>query len=126
MLIPEDKHDRAVEAPQKGSGDSGTRISSSLLPMVNVISAQLTVVHRGMMRGGIRLRIGERTDLVVRLPLSHCMANDLSAGQWVRALIPDEAVQLEAGYFRQGKRRWNRWIGQIALVDSAQGERVIT
>lgn len=126
MLIPEDKHDRTVEARQTGSGGSDTGISSSLLPMVNVISAQITVIHRGMMRVGIRLLVGERTDLAVRLPLSHYLTDDLSAGQWVRALIPAEAVHLEAGYFRQGKRRWNRWIGQIALVDSVQGERVIT
>jgi hypothetical protein len=126
MLIPEEKNDRTIEARQTGSGESDTRMSSSLLPMVNVISAQVAAIHRGMIRVGIRLRVGERTDLAVRLPLSHCLTNDLSAGQWVRALIPAEAVQLEAGYFRQGKRRWNRWIGRIVLVDSVQGERVAT
>jgi len=97
-----------------------------LLPMLNVISAQVAAIHRGMVRVGIRLRVGQRTDLAVRLPLSHYLTNDLSAGQWVRALIPAEAVQLEAGYFRQGRRRWNRWIGRIVLVDSVQAERVAT
>lgn len=126
MLIPEDKHDRNIEARQSGSVESGAHISSSSLPMVNAVSAQVAAIHRGMVRVGIRLRIGERTDLAVRLPLSHYLSNDLSAGQWVRALIPAEAVQLEAGYFRQGKRRWNRWIGRIVLVESVQEERVVT
>jgi hypothetical protein len=58
--------------------------------------------------------------------LGHHLANDLSAGQWVKALIPSEAVQLEAGYFRQGKRRWNRWIGTVLRVESLSGERLIT
>jgi hypothetical protein len=125
MLIPDDKHDRTIEARQTRSEESAAQMSSSLLPMVNVISAQIAAIHQGLTWVGIRLRIGERTDLVVRLPLSHYLTNGLSAGQWVKALIPAEAVHLEAGYFRRGKRRWNRWIGQIALVDSVQGECVI-
>lgn len=126
MLIPEDKHDRPIEARQKGSGESGAQMSSSPLSMVNVIPAQVAAIHRGLVRVGIRLRVGDRTDLAVRLPLGHRLTSDLWAGQRVRALIPSEGVQLEVGYFRQGKRRWNRWIGQIVLVESLQDRRVVT
>jgi hypothetical protein len=37
-------------------------------------------------------------------------------GQRVTVRIPTEAVCLEAGLFRQGRRRWNRWVGRVVLV----------
>jgi hypothetical protein len=47
-------------------------------------------------------------------------------GQWVIAAIPAEAVRFEAGEFRQGKSRWNRWIGRIVFVEPVRTEPLIT
>lgn len=127
MLIPDDETVRNETPLERGhEGMSVRAFSSSPNAMVNVVPAQVASIYRGLVRVGIRLRVGERTNLAVRLPLGHGMANNLSAGQWVKALIPSEAVQLEAGYFRQGKRRWNRWIGNVLSVESASGEQMVT
>lgn len=127
MLIPDDKTIRQKISLERGhEGMVGRTSSSSPNAMVNVVSAQVASIYRGLVRVGIRLRVGERTSLAVRLPLGHGMANGLSAGQWVKALIPSEAVQLEAGYFRLGKGRWNRWIGNVLSVESLSGERLVT
>ncbi|MDI3467408.1 MAG: hypothetical protein OJF50_006229 [Nitrospira sp.] len=127
MLIPDDKTIRnKMPLEHRHEGMSFQASPSSPKAMVNVLPAQVAAIYRGLMRVGIRVRVGERTNLAVRLPLDHRLANALSAGQWVKALIPSEAVQLEAGYFRLGKRRWNRWIGNVLRVESLSGERLVT
>lgn len=42
------------------------------------------------------------------------------------ATIPVDAVCLEAGMFRRGKQRWNRWIGRIVFVESSDAGIVYT
>jgi hypothetical protein len=41
-------------------------------------------------------------------------------------MIPAEAVRCEAGEFRQGKTRWNRWIGRIVFVEPVRTAPLIT
>ena len=63
------------------------------------------------------MRVGERTDLRVKWPSDQGAVSGVKIGQWVIATIPAEAVRLETGEFRQGKSRWNRWIGRIVFLE---------
>ena len=47
-------------------------------------------------------------------------------GDSVKAVIPAEAVHLESGYFRLGKRRWNRWVGRIVLTEIWRDRLIVT
>lgn len=81
---------------------------------------------QGLTRTTLRIRVGTRTDLRVRW-LGASPAHDaVRIGQTVRLTIPAEAVQLEAGGFRRGKQRWNRWIGRVVLVERNGDEPVTT
>lgn len=122
MLTP----DKRNEVHGQGYEELDTSTSRSAQPMMNVIPAQITAIHRGLVRVGIRMRVGERTDLRLRWPVEYRSVHDVKIGQSVKAVIPAHAVHLEAGYFRLGKRRWNRWIARIVLVESLRGTRVIT
>src|SRR5262245_31577557 len=71
--------------------------------------------HVGVVRSGIRLRIGSRTDLRVRWMGRE--QRSVVVGQPVVAMIPADAVRVESGMFRRSTQRWNRWIGRIVLVE---------
>ncbi len=92
----------------------------------NVLPGVIEAVHRGLTRFSVRLVTGHRTRLRVRWPDQ--ASNDLSflAGQKVTVRIPADAVCLEAGLFRQGRRRWNRWIGRVVLVQRDGSLPVVT
>ncbi|MBU6434944.1 MAG: hypothetical protein KJS98_16680, partial [Nitrospirae bacterium] len=79
--------------------------------VVGVVQSQ----HVGLVRSGVRIKIGERTNLRVRWPIGN--ERFFVVGQHVVATIPAEAVRLEAGIFRRSTQRWNRWIGRIVLVE---------
>lgn len=82
----------------------------------NVLSGVVEAVHRGLTRISVRLVTGHHTR--VRVRWTEQGSRDLSflVGQKVTARIPSDAVGLEVGLFRQGRRRWNRWIGRVVLV----------
>jgi hypothetical protein len=65
-------------------------------------------------------------DLRVKWPSHQGAVSGVKIGQWVIAAIPTEAVRFEAGEFRQGKSRWNRWIGRIVFVEPVRTEPLIT
>ena len=54
------------------------------------------------------------------------MPGTANIGQLVYVTIPEEAVHLEAGGFRRGKQRWNRWIGRVVLVNRKDEDPVTT
>jgi hypothetical protein len=81
---------------------------------------------KGLSRTTLRVRVGEQTDFRVRWPASAPAHDAVDIGQTVRLTIPEQAVQLEAGGFRRGKQRWNRWIGRVVLVDRNHNEPVTT
>jgi hypothetical protein len=95
-------------------------------PGFNVVSGWVMAIFQGLTRTGIRMRVGERTDLRVKWPSHRGEVSGVEVGQWVIATIPAEAVRLEAGEFRQGKSRWNRWIGRIVLVEPERIAQLIT
>lgn len=88
--------------------------------IVGVVQSQ----HVGLVRAGVRIKVGERTNLRVKWPIED--ERFFLDGQHVVATIPAEAVRLEAGMFRRSKQRWNRWIGRIVLVEFGETETVYT
>ncbi|HEY7534051.1 MAG TPA: hypothetical protein VH681_14870 [Nitrospiraceae bacterium] len=92
-----------------------------------IINWVVGVIHSqsmGLIRAGIRIKVMERSNLRVRwqIGVDRCFL----AGQRVCALIPAEAVRLEAGIFRRSQQRWNRWIGRIVLVESSEDKTLYT
>lgn len=95
------------------------------LPL-NVLTGIVTSKTEGLTRTTLRIRVGERTDLRVRWSSFSSAYNAIGVGQAVRLAIPESAVQLEAGGFRRGKQRWNRWIGRVVLVNRSNDDPVMT
>lgn len=101
------------------STTSHSRISNALTGIV--ISKT-----EGFTRTTLRIRIGERTDLRIRWQATLPAPGTANIGQMVRVIIPEEAVHLEAGAFRLGKQRQNRWIGRVVLVNRTDQDLVTT
>src|SRR5215813_8944764 len=96
------------------------------LPSANVLKGIVISRAPGLTRTTLRIRVGEQIHLRVRWPASAPGYDALDVGQMVWLSIPEEAVHLEAGGFRRGKQRWNRWIGRVVLVDRNHDEPVTT
>jgi hypothetical protein len=94
--------------------------------LLNVLSGVVISRTEGLTRTTLRIRVGERTDLRVRWIAPHPTYDAIEIGQTVRITIPAEAVQLEAGGFRRGKQRWNRWIGRVVRVNRNHHDPVTT
>jgi hypothetical protein len=95
-------------------------------PTLNVVTGPVVAIYQGLTRTGIRMRVGERTDFRVKWPSHQGEVSGVKIGQWVIAAIPAEGVRFEAGEFRQGKSRWNRWIGRIVFVEPERIAPLIT
>lgn len=126
MVIPHNEMHRQIGPCEKVREESYTTASSSTFPLINIVPGRVTALHQGLVNMGIRVCVGERTDLRIRWPLGACTLAELVPGRGVKAVIPAEAVHLESGFFRLGKRRWNRWIGRIVLVETQGDNRVVT
>jgi hypothetical protein len=63
---------------------------------------------------------------MARWPCSNGERTDFRVGERIRALIPVESVRLEAGWFRRGQARWNRWIGRIVLVQGKPPDLLVS
>ncbi len=122
MVIPEGEMPACVEVHKRAATSADLETYS----LVNVIPGQVTAIHRGLLNMGLRVRVGERTDLRVRWPLGSAARADLTPRVSVKAVIPADAIHLESGYFRLGTRRWNRWIGRIVFVDTSKERQVIS
>lgn len=92
----------------------------------NVLTGTVVSRTKGLTRTTLRIRVGEQTHLRVRWLASAPAYDAVDIGHTVRLVIPEEAVQLEAGGFRRGKQRWNRWIGRVVLVDRNNDDPVTT
>ncbi|HJT20124.1 MAG TPA: hypothetical protein VJ746_06615 [Nitrospira sp.] len=90
----------------------------------NRIAGVVQSRHAGLVSHGIRLKVTQRTDLRVRWPIQE--HRDFRMGQRVVAVIPIDAVSLEAGMFRRSQLRWNRWIGRIVLVEPSGSQTIYT
>ncbi len=105
-----------------------TERSHSFCPSgdINVIEGTVTRVAQGLACTAVRVRVGERTNLTARWPCSNGERTDFRVGARIRALIPVESVRLEAGWFRRGPGRWNRWIGRIVLVQGKPPDLLVS
>jgi len=93
-------------------------------PLLNVLSGVVTSRTKGLTRTTLRIRVGEGTVLRIRRQAPSPMADTIEIGQTVQVTIPSKAVQLEVGWFRRGKQRWNRWIGRVVLVNRNNGDLI--
>ena len=100
------------------------RHSPSLIS--NVLMGVVISKTEGLTRTTLRIRVGEHTDLRVRWQAPCPTRGTANIGQRVCVTIPEEAVHLEAGGFRRGKQRWNRWIGRVVLVNRNDEDPVTT
>lgn len=82
--------------------------------MINLIEGVVHSQHEGLVHTIVRVRVGRRVDLLVKL--ARDAARCCIPGQSVMALIPATAVRFEAGLFRRSRQRLNRWYGRIVLL----------
>lgn len=109
------------------SRPAGSADGTAAVPHIsNALSGVVISKQEGLTRTTVRVRVSDRTDLRVRWPKFTRQHGDLRVGSAVRFSIPETAVQLEAGGFRRGKQRWNRWIGRVVLVQQDGGDTVTT
>lgn len=92
--------------------------------ITNWVMGMIQSQYVGLVRAGVRIKVGNRADLRVRWTLE--TDRRFVVGQQVVATIPAEAVRLDFGLFRRSKQRWNRWVGRIVLVEHVEGGRVYT
>lgn len=110
-----------------GGTRSGQRAGESTAPSHHtVLSGTVEAVHQGLTRISVRLVTGNHTRVRVRWPEEDGRALSFRVGQKVLVRVPADAVCLEAGLFRQGRRRWNRWIGRVVLVQQERDLAVVT
>ena len=113
---------RATRAAAAGVVESGTICTEASI--MNWVKGVIRSQCVGLVRAGVRMNVGERTDLRVRWPRRE--AQRFVVGQSVVATIPADAVRLEHGMFRRSKQRWNRWFGRIVLIQQVEGGTVYT
>jgi len=92
--------------------------------MVNVVNGIVHAQHVSLIQPTVRIRAGEHVDLRAKLPLDE--ERCFFPGQAVIAVIPAEAVRLEAGLFRRSRQRLNRWHGRIVLIKPLDEGPLIT
>ena len=80
--------------------------------------------YAGLVRAGVRIKVGARTDLRVRGARKD--ESGFVVGQPVVAMIPATGVRLESGMFRRSRQRWNRWVGRIVLIEHLEAQVVYT
>jgi hypothetical protein len=78
----------------------------------------------GLVRAGVRIKVGVRADLRIRWEKRE--ERGFVLGQPVVAIIPAEAVRVESGMFRRSRQRWNRWIGRIVLIEHLEAGSIYT
>ena len=111
--------DYGFSEKEQSYSQSSTFIDRTTSPsrISNVLKGMVISKTEGLARTTLRIRVGERTDLRIRWQTTLHPGGTANVGQMVWVAIPEEAVHLEAGGFRRGKKRWNRWIGRVVLVN---------
>ncbi|HJU04418.1 MAG TPA: hypothetical protein VJ692_04645 [Nitrospiraceae bacterium] len=102
--------------------ESGSMCSEGTI--LNWVRGVIHSQHVGLLRSGVRIKVGTRSDVRVRWVKRE--ARRFVVGQPVVAMIPAGAVRLESGMFRRSKQRWNRWVGRIVLIEHLEAHIVYT
>lgn len=92
--------------------------------IMNWVRGRIHSHYVGLVRSGVRIKVGARADLRVRWAQRE--ARRFVVGQPVVAMIPAGAVRLESGLFRRSRQRWNRWIGRIVLIEHLEAGLLYT
>jgi len=108
------------------SMDETTPPSRSSDILSNILMGVVISKTEGLTWSTLRIRVGEHTDLSVRWQDALPTGSTANIGQMVCVTIPEEAVHLEAGGFRRGKQRLNRWIGRVVQVNRKDEDTVTT
>ena len=102
--------------------DTGSMCAEGTI--INWVRGIIHSQYVGLVRGGVRMKVGVRTDLRIRWARrEEC---EFVVGQPVVATIPAETVRLESGMFRRGTQRWNRWVGRIVLIQQVEAGTLYT
>ena len=109
-------------ATVSGRGESGSLCAEGTL--MNWVRGVVHSHHVGLVRSGVRIKVGVRTDLRVRWTKKE--GRSFVVGQPVVAMFPAAMVRLESGMFRRGKQRWNRWVGRIVLIEQVEAGALYT
>jgi len=92
----------------------------------NIVTGTVVSSHCSLSRTRMRLRIGWQRILRARWLSNEGDMEPVRISDQVTVVIPAEAVRLEAGWFRRGACRMNRWIGRIVLVQADGPDPLIT
>jgi len=92
--------------------------------IMNWVRGLIRSHYVGLVRSGVRINIGARTDLRIRWTKRE--KRHFIVGQPVVAMVPAAAVRLESGLFRRSKQRWNRWVGRVVLIEHLEAGAVYT
>jgi hypothetical protein len=92
--------------------------------IMNWVKGLIHSQYAGLVRAGVRIRVGQRADLRVRWEKRQ--ERRFVVGQPIVAMIPAGGVRLESGMFRRSKQRWNRWVGRIVLIEHLEAEVLYT
>ena len=92
--------------------------------IMNWVRGLIHSQYAGLVRTGVRIKVGARADLRVRW--AKTVERGFVVGQSVVAMIPATAVRLESGMFRRSKQRWNRWVGRIVLIEHVEAGLLYT
>ena len=103
-------------------GESGSLFAEGTI--MNWVRGLIHSQYVGLVRSGVRIKVGTRTDLRIRWTKRE--ERRFILGQPVVAMIPAGAVRLESGLFRRSKQRWNRWVGRIVLIEHLEAGVVYT
>jgi hypothetical protein len=116
-----------VQVPHESAMASGGVDGGSLraeAAIMNWVKGVIKSQYVGLVRAGLRVKVGQRADLRVRWARRE--QREFLVGQPVVATIPAEAVRLESGMFRRSKQRWNRWVGRIVLIEQVEAGTLYT
>lgn len=102
--------------------DTGSMCAEGTI--INWVRGIIHSQYVGLVRGGVRMKVGVRTDLRIRWARRE--EREFIVGQPVVATIPAETVRLESGMFRRGTQRWNRWVGRIVLIQQVEAGSLYT
>jgi hypothetical protein len=102
--------------------DTGSMCAEGTI--INWVRGIIHSQYVGLVRCGVRMKVGVRTDLRIRWARRE--EREFVVGQPVVATIPAETVRLESGMFRRGKQRWNRWVGRIVLIQQVEAGSLYT
>jgi hypothetical protein len=92
--------------------------------IINWVRGVIHSQYVGLLRAGVRIKVGARTDLRIRW--ARRAQREFVVGQPVVATIPAGTVRLESGMFRRSKQRWNRWVGRIVFIEHLEAATVYT